>query len=522
MRKLFSLIFIVLFLSMLFSGKLDGKVIVIDPGHGGPDDRGAVTESGLEEAVINLKVALYLREMLEDEGAIVVMTRTKDVPVPLKRRLEIAHRVDADLFLCIHHNYMETNRSADFSIVYFPSYSVDYSVNFAKILAEKFEKYVGTKPGDIGPGDVFLMRNLKVPGVLGEPCLMSNPEREEWLRNDENLKKEAMAYRDAVIELFSKKIPNLKMEKNVVGSSFRVESDVKLAGGGAFLNWRKIDVTVDGSGMIVKVPDDVKPGNYDLVVYGISEDGIRSKALRKRITYSPKPDKVELEIFPKNAPALAGSYYLIRYSALYKGHPLEIRPSVEGFAIQKDGEIIVPYMGREIEKIELSFKGLNKILDLKFSGDELVRVVFLKGESGEDLGSVEYRGGDLDIEIPGYEKVTYSASLTEPVSFDTLVLKVSEEALFSGKKIGVICKDVKDAESVKKLIESRGGEVVIGVVKNLRDEMRVIRKFRKEGIEVVVAMVGDEKLKRFERFFKVVKYVENEKELLRMLKEALK
>ena len=56
---------------------LSGKTIAIDAGHGGVDG-GAVSKQGVIEKDLNLAIALYLRDYLQQAGAIVVMTREGD------------------------------------------------------------------------------------------------------------------------------------------------------------------------------------------------------------------------------------------------------------------------------------------------------------------------------------------------------------------------------------------------------------------------------------------------------------
>jgi N-acetylmuramoyl-L-alanine amidase len=77
--------------------------IVIDPGHGGHDP--GTQANGLSEADLTLDVALRLKKLLAKQpGVEVVMTREKDVYIPLEERTAIANREAADLFLSIHVN----------------------------------------------------------------------------------------------------------------------------------------------------------------------------------------------------------------------------------------------------------------------------------------------------------------------------------------------------------------------------------------------------------------------------------
>jgi len=79
-------------------------VIVIDPGHGG-DDAGA-TKFGTVEKNVVLSFALRLRDKLDASGRYkVLMTREKDVFIPLEDRREFAERNQAALFIAIHADY---------------------------------------------------------------------------------------------------------------------------------------------------------------------------------------------------------------------------------------------------------------------------------------------------------------------------------------------------------------------------------------------------------------------------------
>lgn len=91
--------------------KTPQRVVVIDPGHGGKDP-GAVWPVGsrhprIEEKWITLSIALKVRKYLKKHPDIkVVMTRTRDVYVPLLKRAEIAAKSCADAFISIHADSM--------------------------------------------------------------------------------------------------------------------------------------------------------------------------------------------------------------------------------------------------------------------------------------------------------------------------------------------------------------------------------------------------------------------------------
>lgn len=75
--------------------------VVLDPGHGGVDP--GAERSGVREADLMLQTALELRDVLEAAGGLeVLLTRDRDIFVPLETRLTIARNFRADLFLSLH------------------------------------------------------------------------------------------------------------------------------------------------------------------------------------------------------------------------------------------------------------------------------------------------------------------------------------------------------------------------------------------------------------------------------------
>ncbi len=80
------------------------KTIVLDPGHGGHDP-GAVGPNGLYEKDIVLDIALKVRTILsKNKNFRILLTRDKDVFIPLEERTAFANSKNADLFISIHAN----------------------------------------------------------------------------------------------------------------------------------------------------------------------------------------------------------------------------------------------------------------------------------------------------------------------------------------------------------------------------------------------------------------------------------
>lgn len=86
-------------------GKLAGKVVVVDAGHGGHDSgaRGGKDRTTLEKD-LTLKIAKLVAQELTAQGASVIMTRSDDTFIPLRERPGIANRAGADFFVSVHIN----------------------------------------------------------------------------------------------------------------------------------------------------------------------------------------------------------------------------------------------------------------------------------------------------------------------------------------------------------------------------------------------------------------------------------
>lgn len=85
-------------------------IVVIDPGHGGKDP-GATGKHGTHEKDVVLSIGRMLRQKLDrSQGFKVVMTRDKDVFIPLRERVNIAHKHKADIFVSIHADACEDRR----------------------------------------------------------------------------------------------------------------------------------------------------------------------------------------------------------------------------------------------------------------------------------------------------------------------------------------------------------------------------------------------------------------------------
>lgn len=95
-------------------------IVAIDPGHGG-EDPGAIGHRRLQEADVALSIAKKLKAQLDlMPGISSVLTRTADYFIPLRKRIEIARRYQADILISLHCN-ASRDRDATGTEIYFLS-----------------------------------------------------------------------------------------------------------------------------------------------------------------------------------------------------------------------------------------------------------------------------------------------------------------------------------------------------------------------------------------------------------------
>lgn len=187
---------------------LDGVTILLDPGHGGADP-GAVGPTGLKESEVNLRVARYLRDLLESDGARVEMVRETDEFLSLSRRVEMSAHLKPDLFLSIHHNASLQPIKQNKSEVYYKANDVGISRIVAENIRRQFLLHGFGRESDLIPGGFFVLRNNPAPSVLTEASYMTLPEIEQQLRTGRSLTNQAQALRLAIRDAFKHGVFNV-------------------------------------------------------------------------------------------------------------------------------------------------------------------------------------------------------------------------------------------------------------------------------------------------------------------------
>lgn len=187
---------------------LDGMVtIMLDPGHGGGDPGASSKDGQYDENHLNLSVALRLKQLLEQYGATILMTRSDTQTFPsLQDRVDMvaANRDKLDFFLCIHHN----SGGGTGSEVLVPSDQQDpsgASREMARLILAEYEK-LGLKNRGLKDGSgMFVVRGSLeqgVPGLLSEFCFLDTADLEK-IATEQGQQAEAQAIFNAVQQYFA-------------------------------------------------------------------------------------------------------------------------------------------------------------------------------------------------------------------------------------------------------------------------------------------------------------------------------
>lgn len=174
------------------STDLAGHVIVLDPGHGGSDPGSEGFD--LEEKEVVLDVALRLQELLEAEGATVLLTRTTDTDVSLADRVAVANENDADRFVSIHANNCGGCGGHGTETYYHSSLSTSSK---AHDLAHKVQDHVvsllGTSDRGVKQADFYVLRETVMPAVLTELAFLDHEEDNAILASEDGRQDAARA-----------------------------------------------------------------------------------------------------------------------------------------------------------------------------------------------------------------------------------------------------------------------------------------------------------------------------------------
>lgn len=191
------------------SGGLDGKIITLDAGHGGSDP-GAIGSDGTKEKNITLPITKMLKEILEDKGAKVYMTRTTDVDVfgpnasdaeELQARVNVGEKYNSDMFVSLHINSSVNKNVGGFSTYYYPK--TDNDLRLAKNIQSKLAANFGVDDLGVRQANFYVIKRISMPAVLVEMCFISNEKELTLMKGQWFQKKTARLIAEGIEKYFA-------------------------------------------------------------------------------------------------------------------------------------------------------------------------------------------------------------------------------------------------------------------------------------------------------------------------------
>ena len=191
---------------------LKGKVIAIDPGHGG-NDAGAIGPNGVMEKTVTLNVALELEKMLKEAGAEVIMTRRTDKTVSpkgasasaieeLQARCDVANRAKATIFISIHADSFTNNSARGTTGYYYSQTEGKASIRLADCIRKALCEQIRTPSRGTKPCNFYVVKNTDMPATLIELAFISNHEEERIMSSKEGVLKCAQGIFDGIEDYF--------------------------------------------------------------------------------------------------------------------------------------------------------------------------------------------------------------------------------------------------------------------------------------------------------------------------------
>ena len=178
-------------------------LVVIDPGHGGPDP-GAIGIGGIRETDVVLQVSKIVKNLLSEKDVKVRLTRKNEVDLDLPQRVSFANNKDADIFVSIHANASRGKRKDINGLETFY-----YRGWRGRLLAKKIQKQIlrvspGSPDRGVKQGRFYVIKNTRMPAVLVEIGFLTGRLDARRLEKTTHRKRLAYAIAKGILEYLYK------------------------------------------------------------------------------------------------------------------------------------------------------------------------------------------------------------------------------------------------------------------------------------------------------------------------------
>ncbi len=227
-----------------------GKTVVLDPGHGGIGNPGAVSGNRLEKDD-NLRLALAVRDILAARGVNTVMTRSTDVDVSLTERSNISNRNNADLFVSFHRD-SSTNPAANgvgtFIYTAAPARTAGYAFAVSDSIADAG---VQTNRGVLR-ANYAVLRNTVAPAMLLEMGFITNTRDNQLF--DTNFNAYANAIANGIVTALTQGQTSYRLYTVVAGDTLPSIASRFGTTTQAIMSLNKLSSTSITDGQVLRIP----------------------------------------------------------------------------------------------------------------------------------------------------------------------------------------------------------------------------------------------------------------------------
>jgi len=230
------------------SAQISQKIILVDAGHGG-EDSGAIGKNKSQEKSVNLEIAKKLVLKINKNSDLkAVLTRSGDYYIPLTKRLTIAQKENATMFISIHADSVESSTAKGASIYilsekgnnselarqleqsqnlvdqfggvetvidndqFLKNILTDFSRKDRDMQSFNLAKEIISQLEKIGPihkkipqkANFVVLKSPAIPSVLVETAFISNPTQEKRLTNNKQQQKIADSIYQGIVNYFRK------------------------------------------------------------------------------------------------------------------------------------------------------------------------------------------------------------------------------------------------------------------------------------------------------------------------------
>ncbi|TYQ25398.1 N-acetylmuramoyl-L-alanine amidase [Pseudanabaena sp. UWO311] len=164
-----------------YSNNNGRQLVVIDPGHGGPDV--GATRNGVYEKDIVLAMSKQLGRILQQMGYSVMYTRTEDIDLDLEPRVQMAENARASAFVSVHVNSLDASASQVNGVETYHAPGASLGKNLAEFVHEQIIASTGATDRGVRSARFHVIVNTSMPAILVETGFITNPSEAARLVN---------------------------------------------------------------------------------------------------------------------------------------------------------------------------------------------------------------------------------------------------------------------------------------------------------------------------------------------------